>query len=353
MSFARSSQRSIYLGDTIVAEMRSARLPFEPRQFEFWFAYKSGNNAALKSAANDIKAKTGALTGSDIERLHEAYLSPWRMAQQPDSVTAHMGAKLQELAVALEAAIGTAEAQRETLATEAAELSVTSAMTLYEVLGAIGRLTQSTKESQARFALFEARVDAVGREIGALRQQLAAVREDCAADPITQLPNRASFDAVLIKSLAEAAEARQPMAVMLCNLDYFAAFNENFGNQTGDQVLRSIGLLFKAHLRSGDFAARFDGDEFATILPKMRSSEAAACAERFRQGLRAHELIPHPNGAGRVTVSIGVAEAIKGDTPEFLLRRVQNGLKVAKREGRNRVVEMSPDGPIWEAGRLA
>ena len=59
----------------------------------------------------------------------------------------------------------------------------------------------------------------------------------------------------------------------------------------------------------------------------------------------------HPNGAGRVTVSIGVADAIKGDTPDFLLRRAVMGLKVAKREGRNRVVEMSPDGPIWEAKR--
>ena len=69
--------------------------------------------------------------------------------------------------------------------------------------------------------------------------------------------------------------------------------------------------------------------------------------------LMAHELVPHPNGAGRVTVSIGVADAIKGDTLEFLLRRAANGLKVAKREGRNRVVEMSPDGPIWSAERKA
>jgi len=65
----------------------------------------------------------------------------------------------------------------------------------------------------------------------------------------------------------------------------------------------------------------------------------------------AHELVAHPNGAGRVTVSIGVADAIKGDTPEFLLRRAGNGLKIAKREGRNRVVEMTPDGPLWKAER--
>lgn len=354
MSSARTrpgADPGIYLGDAIVAEMRASRLPFEPRQFEFWFAYKGGRNAALNAAANDIKTRNGALTGPDIDRLHELYLSPWRMGDKPDAVAARMGARLQELASTLESAIDTAQAQRETFATETSELSVTAALTLHEVLGAIDRLNQSSRESQARFALLEARVDTVGREIGALQQQLSAVRADCAVDPTTALPNRAAFNAILVKSLAEAAETRQPMAVILCDLDYFATFNENFGNLIGDQVLRSIGMLFKAHMRAGDSVARFGGDQFAAILPRLRASEAAACAERFRQVLMAHELIAHPNDAGRLTISIGIADTIKGDTPEFLLRRVNNGMKVAKREGRNRVVEMSPDGPIWDAER--
>ena len=75
MSPARP-EKSLHLGDAIVAEMRAARLPFGPRQFEFCFAYKSGRNAALNAAANEITAANGALTGADIERLHETYLSP-------------------------------------------------------------------------------------------------------------------------------------------------------------------------------------------------------------------------------------------------------------------------------------
>src|SRR5882757_9291371 len=127
MSSARpGAEKSIHLGDAIVAEMRAARLPFGPRQFEFCFAYKSGRNAALNAAANEIKAANGALTGADIERLHETYLSPWRMAAKPDDVTAQMGAKLQQLGVALEYALGTTQAQRETLAVETAELTIAS-----------------------------------------------------------------------------------------------------------------------------------------------------------------------------------------------------------------------------------
>jgi len=356
MSSARTRSAAvsgIYLGDKIVAEMRASRLPFEPSQFEFWFVYKSGRNAAMNAAADAIKLKNGSLTGLDIERLHGTYLSPWRLADKPDSIAARMSAKLQELAGVLGSAIETAQTQRETFAAEAGELGIAAAATLHDVLGTVGRLAQSNKEGQARFAVIEARVDAVSREIGALRQQLSAVHTECTTDPTTALPNRASFDATLAKALAEAAETRQPLAVMLCDLDYFAAFNGNFGNYTGDQVLRSIGLLFKAHLRPSDMAARYDGDQFAAILPRLRASEAAACADKFRQMLMSHELVGHPNGAGRLTTSAGVADAIKGDTPEFLLRRAENGLKVAKREGRNRVVEMSPDGPIWDAERRA
>ncbi len=184
-----------------------------------------------------------------------------------------------------------------------------------------------------------------------MKRELSIVRAECKLDPTTALPNRATFNALLESALNEAADARQPLSIILCNLDYFRAFNEHFGDYAGDEVLRSIGLLFKAQVRNADTVTRFGGDEYAAILPQMRTSDAVDCAERFRQVLMAHELIAHPNGAGRVTVSIGVADAIKGDTPEYLLRRAGNGLSVAKREGRNRVVEMTPDGPVWNAAR--
>ena len=98
---------------------------------------------------------------------------------------------------------------------------------------------------------------------------------------------------------------------------------------------------------------------FSNFQPKLRGgperhAEGVVCDRKPRQKKSVPlEYFPHPNGAGRLTASIGVADAIKGDKPEFLLRRAQNGLAIAKREGRNRVVEMTPDGPIWEMERRA
>lgn len=334
-----------------VDKVRALRLPFEPRHFEFWFAYESGHHAALNAAVDTIKSKQGALTAADIDRLHETHLSPWRLAGSPDAVVKRMDATLRDIASTIEGVIDSAQAQRKTIAAEAIRLSDTDALTPQSVLGAIGRLSEVTKETHARFSVLEGRMDAATREVGALKQQLAGVRADRQADPATALPTRALFDTILTKTLESEAQARQPVSIFLCNLDLFAAFNDNFGSHKGDQVLRAVGALMKEQVRTNDTVARYDGDTFAVILLRLRACDAVVHADRFRRTLAAQVFVEHPTGAGRVTASIGVADAIKGDTPAFLLRRASNGLKVAKREGRNRVVEMSPDGPVWDAAR--
>jgi diguanylate cyclase (GGDEF)-like protein len=345
--------QTTFLGDAIAAEVRAARLPFEPEQFEFWFTYKSGRNLALNAAADALRAGNGALTGRDIEQLHREYISPWRAGDGAPGVATRLIGKLQDLSATIEDAIGSMQESREVLAAEVAELAVNNALTLKDVLCAIDRMSQSAKESRLRLSVLEARIDSTNRDISAIRRQLGTVRDECNADPTTALPGRRAFDATLAKAIEDGAASRKPVSVLLCDLDYFASFNQNFGTFVGDEVLRSVGVLFKAHMRAEDTVARYESDAYAAILPRTRASEAMERAEQFRRALMTHEMIPHENGAGRVTISIGTAETIKGDTPEFLLRRVNNGLAVAKREGRNRVVEMTPDGPVWDAGRQA
>lgn len=342
-----ASDRRIYLGETIINDLRQTDLPADPRHFEFWFTYRSGRNSALNAAADAIRAKRGALAPSDIDHFYDQYLSPWRVTDGADAVVEHLGEELQGLTEALEAAIGSTLAQRETMIAETNNLSIATALTLQRVLSTIDRLMQTSKEGQVRNAVLEAKITAASREIGSLRKQLDAVRNQCQADPLTSLPGPAVFDRSLAQAIEESAATRQPLALALCGLDQFTAFNETFGTHVGDQVMRSIGVLLRAQMRPGDLVARFHGDQFAVIMPQSRAADAVRLADRFRQVVQAHELIKHPNGSGRLTASVGVAEWIKGDTPEFLLRRASDALKVAKQDGRNRIIEMTLDGPVW------
>lgn len=354
MSTARPNpfDRHAELGAAIIEELQAKALPASPRDFDFWFAYRSGRLPALNAAVDTIRLER-ELEAADIARLYKQHLSPWRMSDGPDALARNLAEELHGVATALDSAIGAARAQRETMIAETSDLAIASALTLQRVLDAIDRLAQSNKDNQLHCALVEARMSAATREIAALKQQLAAVRGHSEADPVTSLARRTTFDATLAEALDAAAAARQPLAVVLCDVDFFAAFNETFGSIAADRALRSVAMLLKVHASETDLVARFGGDEFAVIMPGRRAREAAECADRFREVLMLHELVRSGNGAGRVTVSVGVADAIKGDTPAFIMRRAANGLKVAKGEGRNRVVEMTPDGPTWDAQRRA
>ncbi|WP_419897593.1 GGDEF domain-containing protein [Roseomonas sp. USHLN139] len=149
-----------------------------------------------------------------------------------------------------------------------------------------------------------------------------------------------------LATLAEAwrhAEAGQGLALLLVDVDCFKAYNDRYGHQEGDRILRAIAAAIGVTAtRSGDVAARYGGEEFAVLLPATGPEAAAGMAEALRHRVQALAL-PHEDGlAGRVTVSIGVAALPPGTTSTGsaaqLVATADAALYAAKRDGRDRVV---------------
>lgn len=153
-------------------------------------------------------------------------------------------------------------------------------------------------------------------------------------DPLTPLLNRRGFEEAAQKCLA-----RRPVSdicLVFCDIDHFKQVNDRFGHAAGDEAIRLVGQWIGETVRHGDVAGRIGGEEFAILLPGAGREQALALAERLRARVEEGRFPSLPDGQ-RVTASFGVAEAGIGEPLEYLMRRADEMLYRAKRNGRNRV----------------
>ena len=173
-----------------------------------------------------------------------------------------------------------------------------------------------------------------------LREANERLRELSEVDELTGLANRRGFTRVLHERIEEARRLRWPLTLLVCDVDFFKAFNDALGHVEGDTCLREVGgVLQRACRRPGDLATRYGGEEFALILPNTPRSGAMTFARtlsRLMQGLGR----PHPGStvAAHVTISGGITTCIPdaSTTAESMVLRADEALYTAKRQGRNR-----------------
>ena len=338
-------ERTLAFAEIALQQIRALRLPASPRNFEIWYQYATGYSPDLNRSINDTLAQKGALDKSDIERIYDTHLSPGRVTDRLDSVGSRMAAEITQVLATIDAAAGSATSYSASLADASEELQGASS-NLHgggdgiALRAVIERLIAGAKEMETSNRKLEARLSASREEIEQLQQNLEIVRTESLTDPLTTLANRKFFDAELDRTVAEAKAGYEPLALLMCDVDHFKAFNDRFGHLTGDQVLRLVAVSVKQIVRGEDIAARYGGEEFAIALPKTALRSAIGVADQIRRAVMNKELMKRSSGErlGRVTISIGVALLRPTDTPQSLLERADKCLYAAKHNGRNQVV---------------
>ena len=168
-----------------------------------------------------------------------------------------------------------------------------------------------------------------------LREKL---RNQSIRDILTGLFNRRYLEELLELECSRAERSKQPIGVVMVDVDHFKRFNDTFGHDAGDLVLKNIGELLRRSIRQGDVACRYGGEEFVLVLPGTSASEAVDVAERVREGARRLEIVYRNQALGRITVSLGVAAyPMAGETPAELIDAADQTLYAAKNAGRDRV----------------
>jgi diguanylate cyclase (GGDEF)-like protein/PAS domain S-box-containing protein len=168
-----------------------------------------------------------------------------------------------------------------------------------------------------------------------LRERLS---QQSIRDPLTNLFNRRYLEESLERELRRAARSKYPVGVIMLDLDHFKRFNDTFGHEAGDTVLREIGSFLSQHIRGGDIVCRYGGEEFTLILPEASLAITQQRAERLRESVKNLQIQDRDRPLGTITFSCGVAVfPDHGATPETVLQAADAALYRAKHEGRDRV----------------
>jgi two-component system cell cycle response regulator len=173
-----------------------------------------------------------------------------------------------------------------------------------------------------------------------LRDNVQMSIEAAITDGLTGLHNRRYMESHLGKLVEQAASRGKPLAVLVLDIDFFKSINDNHGHDCGDDVLREFAIRVRKSIRGIDLACRMGGEEFVVVMPETDMAVAATVAERLRRKI-ASEPFPIEQGKKKidVTISIGIAAMeTSHDSAAHLLKRADQALYRAKRDGRNRVV---------------
>jgi diguanylate cyclase (GGDEF)-like protein/PAS domain S-box-containing protein len=196
----------------------------------------------------------------------------------------------------------------------------------------------SAAAGESSLELISAITERIGVAITNLRFR-DVLKEQAMIDPLTGLYNRRFLEEYLELELLRAARCRRPFALLMLDADHFKRFNDTFGHQAGDVILREIAQVLRNQTPPGGMACRFGGEELIVVCPETSLDEAMARAERIRQAVESLVVSDHGQPLGKVTVSIGVAAApSRGASATELLQAADKALYQAKHNGRNRIV---------------
>ncbi|WP_137807911.1 GGDEF domain-containing protein [Pseudomonas sp. G(2018)] len=163
-----------------------------------------------------------------------------------------------------------------------------------------------------------------------------AATQSALRDPLTDTGNRIAMDQTLLREIEVSRRHLHPLSLLMLDIDHFKQINDTHGHSVGDEVLKAVAASIKQQLRNVDMVFRFGGEEFLIVLSNTNREAAALVGERLRLAVQTEEFVAEGRSI-ELTVSLGCSTLLPGESAESLLRRADNALYVAKREGRNRL----------------
>lgn len=343
-------KRALGYAEAALDLLKKSSIPPYPQFFELLYTYATGVNPSLNHRINAIFASGESPSAGLAETLYNEFLKS-DVNDRMSTVSERMQTRIEAVHSAIDQAMTTANAYSGSLQSAQGDLERDIAPETLKALA--GRLLTETRRMQDTNRTLEQKLEASREDIAALQRDLDDVRRESLLDPLTKIANRKSFDEGLRSGIADARHTGNPLCLILIDIDHFKSFNDSYGHQTGDQVLRLVAMTIKSNIKGRDLAARYGGEEFVAILPNTDLKGAMIVSENVRQAIHGKELLKRSTNEklGRITASFGVAVFRPNDTAGSLIERADRCLYAAKHAGRNRVVNENGLAELAETTR--
>ena len=315
-----------------------------PRNYELRYNYISSHGREFVEAVNAAIGTSGALSERDAEKIFAEFLRPELKADAVDDIGLKIGGEVENIVNLLDYAVGSSSEHGKSLDEVSAQIGdnidgVTLSRLVEVLVTGTRNMSQNNRDLEEN--LHESR-----QQTAELNFLLDAVRSESRTDQLTGIPNRKHFDEYIGAKIREANQIGDDLSLLVGDIDFFKKFNDTWGHQTGDQVLKLVANALRSSVRGRDFAARYGGEEFAIILPATNLQSAVAVGNNIRETVKGKELVRKSTGEdlGTVTMSFGAARYRLEESAEEFINRADRCLYAAKKGGRNMVkCETDPD----------
>jgi diguanylate cyclase len=319
------------------------QIPTTPTNYALWYHYVSGNNTALKKQLDNRISQHGTCTPAASEALYQRFIVTER-DQEIKQLRANLDTMTNDLSSSLHDTINDTNEFDRMLNKCFNELSTVEkeGFSIERTLSAVRELVKESHDVRSSTRHFKSQLHDAQAEIVQLRETLLETQHEAMYDGLTGLLNRRVFNKE-IETFCTNPSLNRNFCLLMIDIDNFKNFNDDFGHQLGDQVLKAIAKRIADSCQEGEQAFRYGGEEFVVLLPHKQFTVARQNAESIRRAIERLSIRDKRSGKliDNITISIGVTENKPRDTSQDILTRADVQLYEAKRLGRNRVMPIT------------
>jgi diguanylate cyclase len=334
---AENSNSNADVARRVLRLMTAHSSDYRPRTYFLWHEYVVGKNADLCERMDKVVAAHGKLSAAGVDELYLKLVDT-----QSEDLLSRLHGDMHRLIEGLVASTKSASGHTTHLGNELVqfEVAVGASRTPEDILRVISRLSTAAQASRAELERVRLQLENSEVQVNRMSEELRVIREEVHVDPLSGLFNRRRFASGLAELAETAVANNSPLTLLMLDIDRFKMINDKHGHPFGDQVIVGVGQAIKASVKGRDLPARFGGDEFSLILPDTALREGIVVADYIRRIVRQAQIVDFATNetVTNLTLSVGIATLVPGESAEQLVRRADKALYRAKQKGRDCVV---------------